>query len=79
MLCMDQDAHEGQVCQDDRLVSASEIAGVLGVSRSTVVRLGKRGELVPVRLSARCTRYRLGDVNALVRRRSDRMLSPGRE
>jgi predicted DNA-binding transcriptional regulator AlpA len=53
------------------MVSASHIAALLGVSRSTVVRMGERGDLVPVRLSARCTRYRLRDVETLILRMSD--------
>jgi excisionase family DNA binding protein len=60
--------HLDKGSQADRLAPAREIAAMLGVSRSTVLRLVERGELVPVRLSARCTRYRVSDVEALVAR-----------
>lgn len=68
---MHLEAHSEAACQADRLVPASEVAAMLGVSRMTVVRLAERGELTAVRLSARCTRYRLADVEALIGRKSD--------
>ena len=68
---MTQVAHDEAGCHADRLASATDVAALLGVSRSTVIRLAERGELVPVRLSARCTRYRLSDVHALIGRRAE--------
>ncbi|WP_407655883.1 helix-turn-helix transcriptional regulator [Capillimicrobium parvum] len=66
---MAQVAHNTAGWQSDRLVPASEVAGLLGVSRSTVVRLADRGDLRPVRLSSRCTRYRMSDVVAFIEAR----------
>jgi excisionase family DNA binding protein len=71
MAVMSQVDHIEAGCQADRLAPASEVAAILGVSRSTVVRLAERGDLVAVRLSPRCTRYRLRDVDALIARLSE--------
>jgi predicted DNA-binding transcriptional regulator AlpA len=48
------------------LLSAREIAGIVGISEKTVWRWVGSRLPVPQRISARCTRWRVGDVrNAL--------------
>jgi excisionase family DNA binding protein len=54
--------------QESLLVSRSEAARILGVSRATVIRLVQRGTLEEIRLSAVShPRFRRSDLLALVR------------
>jgi predicted DNA-binding transcriptional regulator AlpA len=64
-------AHDGAALQSDRLVSAREVAAILGVSRRTVYNIRNRGHLKPVRLSSGCTRYRASDVARLMQNGAD--------
>lgn len=48
---------------EDRLITDREVARMIGVSRSWTWRLTAEGRFpAPVRLSARCTRWRLSAV-----------------
>lgn len=46
----------------DALLTPATTQTLIGVGRSTLYTLIQRGELKPIRLSARCTRFRAGDV-----------------
>lgn len=48
---------------DEALVPVETVSVVLGLGQSTVWRKSARGEMpAPVRLSDRCTRWRVGDI-----------------
>lgn len=51
------------------LLTTAEVAEALGISARTVRALASRGELRPVRIGRRITRYRAEDVAALVEER----------
>lgn len=53
----------------DRLVPPRVVAGLLRVHRNTLHKYAARGELTPIYLSSRCTRYRMSDVEAFIARR----------
>lgn len=53
----------------EKLISSNKVAEMLGVSRVTVWRLERAGDLKAVRLGKRLVRYRVSDVEALVRER----------
>lgn len=55
-----QPLHALQV--QDALLKLSVVRGVTGLSASSIYRLARRGELVPIKMGARCTRWRAGDV-----------------
>lgn len=58
-----QPLHAAQVA--DALLRLSTVEAITGLSRSTIYAKLKAGEFVePVRLGARCTRFRAGDVQA---------------
>lgn len=49
----------------DRLITDKEVAHLLGASRSWPWKLARAGRFPqPIKLSARCTRWRLSDVQA---------------
>ncbi len=48
----------------DSLLTVATVSAVTGFSASTLYRLAKRGELVPVKRGVRCTRWRSADVAA---------------
>lgn len=48
------------------LLTVQDVAGILGVSRATVYALVKAKELAPVPLPIRKTRFRAGDIVALI-------------
>jgi excisionase family DNA binding protein len=48
----------------DRLLTAREVAELLGVSAETVLRWTRRGELPAIRLPGRAIRYRATDLDA---------------
>ena len=50
----------------ERVLDAREVAELLGVSRRTVTRLIRRGDLQPVRIGARSTRFRSSDIEELI-------------
>jgi len=54
----------------DRVLSFREVCDVLSLSKSGLRRIINTGELVPVRLSERRIGFRVQDVNAFVRSRS---------
>ncbi|NCC93364.1 MAG: DNA-binding protein [Opitutae bacterium] len=47
------------------LVPARVVALILGVSRSTVWRMAASGQLQPVRVGARSTRFRVADIRRI--------------
>ena len=58
-----QPLHALQVA--DALLRLATVEAITGLSRSTIYAKLKTGEFVqPVRLGARCTRFRAGDVQA---------------
>lgn len=58
-----QPLHAAQVA--DALLRLRTVEAITGLSRSTIYAKLKAGEFVkPVRLGARCTRFRAGDVQA---------------
>ncbi|MGX5659385.1 helix-turn-helix transcriptional regulator [Castellaniella ginsengisoli] len=53
------------VTADDRLIADREVAHLIGASRSWPWKLARDGRFPkPIKLSARCTRWRLSDVRA---------------
>ncbi len=51
--------------EEERFISVSEAARIAGVSCALIWRLARRGAFPqPVKISARCTRWRLLDVRA---------------
>ena len=48
----------------DALLNGQTVSTVTGMSQSSLYRMAKRGELVPVRRGNRCTRWRAADVKA---------------
>ena len=58
-----QPLHAAQIA--DALLRLSTVESITGLSRSTIYAKLKAGEFVePVRIGARCTRFRAGDVQA---------------
>lgn len=58
-----QPLHAAQVAE--ALLRLSTVEAITGLSRSTIYAKVKAGEFVePIRLGARCTRFRAGDVQA---------------
>lgn len=55
----------------DRLLTVNEVAEHWRICTKTVRRMVDRGVLQPVRLSARCVRYRATDVAASLARMSE--------
>ena len=51
----------------DSLLTVETVSAVTGMSASSLYRLAKRGELVPIKRGIRCTRWRAGDVTAYLR------------
>ena len=51
----------------DSLLTVETVSAVTGMSASSLYRLAKSGELVPVKRGIRCTRWRAGDVTAYLR------------
>lgn len=50
---------------EDRLITDKEVAHLLGASRSWPWKLAQDGRLpAPIRLTARCTRWRLSEIRA---------------
>lgn len=56
---------------DSALMREPELKALLGVSHSTIWRLVNRGELPIVKITQRCTGWRVGDVRAYLARRSE--------
>lgn len=54
-----------------RLVSAAEMALILGISTRTLRRLRQRGVLKPVFVTPTCVRYDIEEVMNLVRKQGD--------
>lgn len=50
----------------DALLTPATTQALIGVGRSTLYTLIQRGYLKPIRLSARCTRFRAGDVTSFL-------------
>ncbi len=64
--------------QLDRLLTAREAATLLGLQPSTIRRMTWAGELPAVRPTGkRCVRYRLSDLEGLLRMRSQPMREGG--
>ena len=54
------------VPDDLRLLSAREAASALGIATRTLSRFVSLGRIRPIRFSARCVRFKLSDLKALV-------------
>ena len=50
------------------LLKMRAVVGLTGLSTSSIYRLIAAGELRPIRLGTRCTRFRAGDVDAWLRK-----------
>ena len=59
--------HEQQKTQ---LLKAEEIAAMLGLKVQTVYAMARRGEFEKVKLSRKCLRFRAGDVERFIERRT---------
>lgn len=55
-----------RLTENDRLVKPSEAAALLALSRRTLRRYEINGQLRPVKLNQRVTRYRMADVLRLM-------------
>jgi excisionase family DNA binding protein len=53
-----------------QLLKAEEIALMLGLKVQTVYTMARRGELEKVKLSRRCVRFRVGDVERFIEKRA---------
>ena len=53
-----------------QLLKAEEIASMLGLKVQTVYTMARRGELEKVKLSRRCVRFRAGDVERFIEKRT---------
>ena len=51
----------------DALLTSRTVIALAGPSMSSLLRAVKRGELAPIRMSRRCTRYRAGEVTEWLR------------
>ena len=51
----------------DALLTGPTVIALAGSSASSLARAVKRGELVPIRMGTRCTRFRAGDVTDWLR------------
>jgi excisionase family DNA binding protein len=56
--------------QKIQLLKAEEIAAMLGLKVQTVYTMARRGELEKVKLSRRCIRFRVGDVEGFIERKA---------
>lgn len=57
---------------DSAFIRQPELQALLGVSATTVWRLVNSGALPRVKLTERCTRWRVGDVRAYLNARSEK-------
>ena len=53
-----------------RLLTAEDIAVMLGLKVQTVYTMARRGELEKVKLSRKCLRFRADDVERFIRRKA---------
>ena len=51
----------------DALLNIKTVSAITGLSAPSLYRIAKRGELVPIRMGTRCTRFRAGDVTDWLR------------
>ncbi|WP_343623154.1 helix-turn-helix transcriptional regulator [Roseateles puraquae] len=49
---------------EDALLKLPTVQALTGLGKTSIYQLIKAGELKPVKLGARCTRFRAGDVQA---------------
>jgi len=56
--------------QKTHLLTAEDIAGMLGLKVQTVYTIARRGELKKVKLSRKCLRFRADDVEQFIRRKA---------
>jgi excisionase family DNA binding protein len=56
--------------QKIQLLTAEEIAAMLGLKVQTVYTMARRGELEKVKLSRKCLRFRADDVERLIERKA---------
>jgi excisionase family DNA binding protein len=52
--------------QETRLLKADEIAVMLGLKVQTIYTMARRGELTKVKLSRKCLRFRVDDVQRYI-------------
>lgn len=58
----EQPLHAAQI--EDALLKLPTVQALTGLGKTSIYELVKAGELRPVKLGARCTRFRAGDVQA---------------
>jgi excisionase family DNA binding protein len=56
--------------QKNQLLTAEEIAVMLGLKVQTVYTMARRGELTKVKLSRKCLRFRADDVERFIKRKA---------
>jgi len=56
--------------QKMQLLKAEEIASMLGLKVQTVYTMARRGELEKVKLSRRCVRFRVGDFERFIQKKT---------
>ena len=56
--------------QKTHLLKAEEIAAMLGLKVQTVYAMARRGEFEKVKLSRKCLRFRAGEVERFIERRT---------
>jgi len=52
--------------QPEQLLQDKAVAAMLGLCRASVWKLAAQGRLTPVKLSSRCTRFRLSEILELI-------------
>jgi excisionase family DNA binding protein len=53
-----------------RLITAEEIATMLGLKVQTIYTMARRGEFEKVKLSRKCVRFRADDVERFIKRKT---------
>lgn len=51
----------------DKLLRPKIVTALLGVSKSTLCKMGKAGKLMPIKISARCVGYRQSDIEKFIK------------
>jgi excisionase family DNA binding protein len=51
---------------EDRLLRQKEVAALLGVSKATIVKMGKSGRLHPINITSRAVGYRMSDIKRFI-------------
>lgn len=56
--------------QKNQLLTAEEIAGILGLKVQTIYTMARRGQLEKIKLSRRCIRFRADEVERFIERKA---------